>query len=189
MKNKQTIDDLRSNCCINNMNIKLKKSTVPKGYNWKIDYTNDLKSFDPSKLSLHLEPEQKKSNIRGYMLAERMKDKGLSANVLDYLLSHTEYIPETWKEKHVYFWGTVYRHADGGLCVRCLCWRGVGWGWSCRWLGHDFSVSHPAAVSVSDENSDTKPSLDTLFSALSRIKALEDWVSKESNFINPFQKI
>ena len=42
-----------------------------------------------------------------------------------------------------------YRNADRNLYVRCLYWDGDGWDWIYDWLGFDFYVSHPAAVSAS----------------------------------------
>jgi len=39
----------------------------------------------------------------------------MNANVLDYLLAHPELIPEDWKNKYVFFWGTIYRYSSGGL--------------------------------------------------------------------------
>jgi hypothetical protein len=158
---------------------KLKKSTVPKGYNWTIESTNDIKPFDPKSLQLHLEPEQIDDYIKGEVLVERMKGKGLSANVLDYLLAHPESIPEDWKGKWVYFWGTIYRNADGYLYVRFLCWRGVGWGWDYFWLGSAFGGRSPAAVSasISPKSSDTKPSVSLDFSSLeARVTAIEKWI-------------
>lgn len=69
-----------------------------------------------------------------------------NANALDYLLVHPELIPEEWKGKCVFFWGTIYRDSDGPLCVRCLCWHGESWDWGCDWLDYDFFSYSPAAV-------------------------------------------
>ena len=142
--------------------VKLPKSKIPSGYNWTIEYTNELKSFDPKKLQLHLEPEQKDTYIKGEVLAERMKDKGLSANVLDYLLEHPKLIPEEWKNKYIYFWGTVYRSSVGNLFVRFLDWFGGRWDWNCRWLDDGWGSGGPAAVLASTKTSDSKPSSETL---------------------------
>jgi hypothetical protein len=70
----------------------------------------------------------------------------LNANVLDYLLDHEEIIPEEWKGKYIYFWGTVYRHNRGNRYVRCLCWIGYTWSWKDKWLGENFRSNSPAIL-------------------------------------------
>lgn len=76
----------------------------------------------------------------------------LDANVLDYLLAHPEFIPESWKvdekgrTRCIFFWGTIYRYSDGYLYVRYLCWDVDGWRWYCSWLDYEWSVRSPAAV-------------------------------------------
>ena len=107
---------------------------------------NNNVTYDVSKMKLHLELEQQDGCINGNVLKERLKDKGLSAKVLDYLLEHPELIPEEWKEKCVFFWGTIYRYTDDRLYVRYLCWFGSQWGWSCRWLYNAFGDCDPAVV-------------------------------------------
>lgn len=125
------------------------KAFIPKGYTWTVERHEPMKSFDPKSLQLHFEPEQEKGFIQGEVLAERMKGKGLNSNVLEYLLKHTELIPEDWKNSCVFFWGTVYRHAGGFLCVRYLVWNGGRWVWHYFWLGRVWDSGCPAAVSAS----------------------------------------
>lgn len=132
------------------------KAFIPKGYTWTVERHEPMKSFDPKSLQLHFEPEQEKGYIKGEVLAERMKGKGLNSNVLEYLLKHTELIPEDWKNRYVFFWGTVYRHADGDLCVRYLFWDGGRWGWDYDWLVSDWRSSDPAAVSSEVSSIDIK---------------------------------
>lgn len=80
----------------------------------------------------------------------------LNACVLDFLLDHTEFIPDDWKVDeagntiYIFFWGTIYRDpADDSLCVRCLCWRDGRWRGDCRWLGIGWGSRCPAAVLAS----------------------------------------
>ncbi|HEY4477351.1 MAG TPA: hypothetical protein VJB56_01875 [Candidatus Paceibacterota bacterium] len=73
----------------------------------------------------------------------------LNANVLDYLLAHPDFIPEWWKGKAVFFWGTIYRNSYGNLCVRYLCFYGDRWDWNYDWLGIDWNVSYPADLLAS----------------------------------------
>ncbi|MFH0950907.1 MAG: hypothetical protein V1765_00325 [bacterium] len=102
--------------------------------------------WDSSKFSLYLSKKQKKDYIVGNDLREELKNKNvLNANVLDYLLAHQELIPDEWKGKAVFFWGTIYRYSGGDLVVRCLSWDGSQWHW-CLWLGSYFRSSNPAVV-------------------------------------------
>jgi hypothetical protein len=88
--------------------------------------------------------------IEGNKLRKEMAGKPvLNANVLDYLLKNPHLIPEEWKGKYVFFWGTVYRHRVGDLCVRCLYWDGGRWRWSSYWLDLDWSGYRPAALRAS----------------------------------------
>lgn len=115
--------------------------------------------FDLTKVNLHLVNGQKKGKcIEGNQLRkELVKERVYTAHVLDYLLvpKNQHLIPEAWKEdengntRYIFFWGTIYRGSDGGLCVRCLCWGGGGWCWYCGWLGGDWVSDSPAAVSAS----------------------------------------
>lgn len=132
--------------------ITLKKTFIPDG--WTIEEDNGQKTFTPE-FKLHLEPEQENGYIKGTVLRERMKGKGMSAAVLDYLLGHTDLIPEEWKGKYIPFWGTRYRDRGGDLYVRCLYWSDGGWDWSLGWLGNDFGGSNPAAPPVSPSSSES----------------------------------
>lgn len=115
--------------------------------------------WDKTKVSLHLEPEQKDGYIDGNILRDRMKGKGLNATVLDWLMDHPDQIPDEWKGKYVYFWGTIYRDSDDDLCVRYLYWYGGAWYWDCHWLDHGFDGRNPAALRASTLNSGTLASL------------------------------
>lgn len=127
-----------------------------KGKVAKLERKGDDLYLDGKKIEFWLSSEQKRGVITGNILRAKLKGKSvLNANLLNHLLKHPHLIPETWKKdengntRYIFFWGTVYRRADGVLCVRCLCWRGVGWGWLYDWLGRDFHDNNPAAVSAS----------------------------------------
>lgn len=103
--------------------------------------------FDSQEISLYLSKKQSKGTIYGNDLRKELANKTvLKANVLDYLLAHTELIPEEWKGKYVFFWGTIYRCADGDLYVRYLYWTGSQWDWGCHWLGDGFGSGGRAAL-------------------------------------------
>ncbi len=108
-------------------------------------------AWDASKVRLHLDKRQKGSKyVMGNELRKALKGLPvMNANVLDYLLAHPELIPEEWKGKAVFFWGTVYRYSDGYLCVRYLDWFGGRWVWRYLWLGHVWHAGYPAAVLAS----------------------------------------
>lgn len=128
---------------------------IPEG--WSIHPEDQIQSrvtgqfeFDPSKAGLFLTDKQKVSYEIGNDLKQALEGQPvLPANVLDYLLAHPEAIPESWKGKYIFFWGTIYRYSGGYLIVRYLCWRGDRWFWSDRWLDYGWDVNFPAAVSAS----------------------------------------
>ncbi len=130
---------------------------IPDG--WKVESHKKGGSFewDPAKVALHLEPEQiAGKSLKGTELQKRLEGKSaFNANMLDWLLAHTEAIPEEWKQdgngntRYICFWDTVYRNSDGDLYVRCLDWSDGGWNGSCYYLDNDFGVQDPAAVRAS----------------------------------------
>ena len=74
--------------------------------------------------------------MEGVELRKELSNKGvavLNANVLDYLLARPGLIPEEWKGKRTYFFGTIYCRPDGEPCVRYLYdlndewWTGFVW--------------------------------------------------------------
>ena len=107
--------------------------------------------WDASKVALYFsEKHQGSKVIKGNKLRDELKGKPVyNANLLDYLLKHPHLIPEEWKDKYVFFWGTIYRDLDGYLYVRYLYWDGGGWGWSRSWLESDWDGNDPTAVPAS----------------------------------------
>ena len=101
--------------------------------------------IDLGECSLYLSEKQKNWYITGTELQRELEDKNpLNACVLDYLLEHTDLIPDIWKDKYIFFWGTIYRHPYGFLCVRSLYWDGESWYWNSFWLGDGWCGSGPA---------------------------------------------
>jgi hypothetical protein len=124
------------------------KPFVPEG--WQVEDHQKRGQFDwnPSDVKLHLSPKQQGSGgIEGNKLREELIGKGpFNANLLDYLLKNQDLIPEQWKSKFVYFWGTVYRDSGNNPCVRCLYWHRGEWRWHYGWLASHFVGNEPAAV-------------------------------------------
>lgn len=122
---------------------------LPEG--WKVESHKKGGSleWDPTKVKLHLSPNQQNGKcINGNKLREELVNEPvLNANVSDYLLAHPESIPEEWKGKYVFFWGTIYRRSDGRLYVRDLYFDDGRWYWGCGWLDDDWDSAHPAACS------------------------------------------
>lgn len=120
---------------------------------WKVEEHQKAGPFtwDAAKVEFHLANGQKNGKvIEGNKLRKELSDKlTLNANVLDYLLAHPHLIPEEWKGKAVFFWGTVYRNSDGSLFVRYLCWNDDRWLSDLYWLDFGWNGSRPALVRAS----------------------------------------
>ena len=121
---------------------------IPAG--WKVEehVRGGQFKFDPAKVKPYFSKKQRYGKvIGGYDLRQELKAQpAFNANLLDFLLKNPRLIPESWKGKAVFFWGTIYRDADGNLCVRCLAWNGSQWCWDCHWLGSRWDGGLTAAV-------------------------------------------
>ena len=130
---------------------------IPSG--WKVEehQKGGAFKFDAAQVQLYLDKGQQNGKyIEGNKLRTLLAGKPvLNANVLDYLLANPHLIPDDWKKdekgntRYIFFWGTVYRHSDGSLYVRALCWDGGGWDWSVYWLDLDWGGFDPAALHAS----------------------------------------
>jgi hypothetical protein len=120
---------------------------------WKVEEHKKGGQFawDPSKVALFLSKKQQEgSSIEGNKLRKEMVDQPVyNANLLDYLLDNPHLIPDEWKGKVVFFWGTIYRRSDGHLCVRCLVWAGGNWKQDDHGLDYNFGSGIPSAVAAS----------------------------------------
>ena len=118
---------------------------VPEG--WTVVENRQCGKVRPDDADLYVSEEQKNGPVSGNELQKKLADLPvLNAVMLDWYLAHPERIPEAWRGKVVFFWGTIYLRAPGLLYVRCLYWSGSRCIWGCGWLGHDFCSGHPAAV-------------------------------------------
>ncbi len=103
--------------------------------------------INPEKIYLYVSSRQKRETVVGSRMWDELRGKRtLGVDTLEYLLENSELIPEKWKDKYVFFWGTIYRNSAGGLFVRYLHWNGSNWDWGCRLLVRDFSSDDPAAL-------------------------------------------
>jgi hypothetical protein len=124
---------------------------VPGGWTLEEHRKGGQFEWDSARVALYLSPEQQgRKVIKGDRLRDELKGKPVfNANLLDYLLANPQLIPEEWKGKFVFFWGTIYRDSDGCLYVRCLFWGGGRWYWDGSWLDGDWGGYFPAAVPAS----------------------------------------
>ncbi len=128
---------------------------IPDGWSIKGDGAEHQKGgqfkWDPAQVNLFLSDKQKNGKrIVGNDLRKELEGKPvLNACVLDYLLAHPHLIPDDWKGKAVFFWGTVYRDSGGYLLVRYLCWNEGRWDWNFSWLGSGWVDEFPAALRAS----------------------------------------
>lgn len=124
---------------------------VPDGWSVEEHQKSGTFKWNAANVALHLDKGQKNGKyIEGNKLRKELAGKPvLNANVLDYLLAHPHLIPEEWKDKAVFFWGTIYRYRGGLLYVRYLGWDGDGWRWFAIWLDYGWHDIRPAAVLAS----------------------------------------
>ncbi len=126
---------------------------VPRGLTLMKHDGEGVFAWDPRAVSLfQMEEQRRGSLVSGSRLFEEMKRTvAWNANVLDFLLGNQGLIPENWKERvHgcyplIYFWGTLYRMADGSPCVRYLAWNGAKWVMGHSPVQSDW-MSHTAAA-------------------------------------------
>jgi len=121
---------------------------IPDGWKVKQHIEGGQFEWSPEKVKLYLSPNQQDGKIvEGNELRKELEGKPVfNANLLDYLLEHPNLIPEEWKRKYIFFWGTIYHDSDGDLGVRCLGWGGGSWSWSDGWLGYGWDSDNPALV-------------------------------------------
>ena len=124
----------------------------PEGYDWTVVEHRKMGDyeFNASRIGLYQSRKQQgNSYLYGNELREELKDKNvLNANVLDFLLDNPYLIPEEWKGKNVFFWGTIFKDRDGRCCVSCMYWDGLSaWRRDYRYFSNNaFDAEYPAAV-------------------------------------------
>jgi len=125
---------------------------VPDGWAVESHAKGGQLMFDRAKIRLYLSKAQEKGKpVEGNKLRKELADQPvLNANVLEYLLVHPELIPDEWKGKCVFFWGTIYRYSNGHLYVRYLDWDDVRWFWHIRWLDDDCFTGNLAIILASN---------------------------------------
>lgn len=125
---------------------------VPHPFGIKKHIKGGEVEWDPTKVQLYLSEDQRDGElIQGHKLHKKLTGKPvLNACVLDYLIAYPELIPDRWKGKRIFFWGTIYRNPVDRLLVRYIFWDGVKWSWAFHWLNNDWYLNDPAALLASD---------------------------------------
>lgn len=104
-----------------------------------------------SEVELYLCRYQKTGKIEGWDLRRVLQGIPImNANVLDYLLANQHLIPEEWSDKHLFFWGTIYRSSRGSRRKYHVRWlsRGVDkWAWCSDYLSSYYSARSPTVIS------------------------------------------
>lgn len=124
---------------------------------WRVDEEDQLPSrvrgrFEWSRDKVELffvEQQQGRKSIQGYILKQLLAIQPVfPAHVLDWLLEHPDQIPNEYKGRYVFFWGTIYCGPGGWRpnIVRCLNWNKNEWGWSYHWLLKEWDAKGPALI-------------------------------------------
>lgn len=113
---------------------------------WRVDmhHKGEHWQWSADKLGFYLY-EGQEIGIRGYELCRQFENMPVfNANLLDYLLKNKQLIPAEWKDRTIYFWGTIYSNAGCHQFVRSLRWED-GWcdGYDCLsaiFKDNDFAI-------------------------------------------------
>lgn len=109
--------------------------------------TWDKAKFSDIKYLFLSEGQKGEKHLAGRLLHKELTGKPvMNACVLDWLLDHPDQIPDSWKGKAIFFWGTEYSDSDGRLCVRYLYWRGTEWISDYGWLKDGWGGRYPALL-------------------------------------------
>lgn len=104
--------------------------------------------FDPSKIELYRTPTRAQAVvIRGIDLEREVEGRQcLNACVLDWLIAHPEYIPESWKKEGcIQFIDTRYA-IIGSVHIPYMYWDGHRWSRGLYWHFSEFATEHPVAI-------------------------------------------
>ena len=121
----------------------------PSFVDWTIESHTRGGKIDVAKTKIGLcLSEAQKIGMWGKTLRKELQDKPvLNINLLTFYLAHPSLIPEDWKEKQIFFWGTIRRDPLGGLWVGYMYWSGEHWWWDHRLiLLNRWSSNHYAAI-------------------------------------------
>ena len=113
---------------------------------------NELTEIDVSKIALITSLVKAEQYITGEERVKRLKETPcirLGGRAFLALWEDQRLIPESWKEKFVFFDGLILLHRNGNRYSLYLSWNGGGWHWYSGWLGNNRSAKNPSAVLAS----------------------------------------
>lgn len=93
--------------------------------------------IDPTNIKL-ASFESKITMSKGSEIVAKMKEVGLNACIFDYLMTHQELIPESWKTKQVAFPGTIFADGGGNQFFRFMYWWDNRWNAGCVYLDEPY---------------------------------------------------
>ena len=95
---------------------------------WSVESPKQTGNYvlDPANIKL-VSFENKTSPLKGSDIIEKTAGTALNACVFDYLMSHQEMIPESWKKLHVCFPATTFDDGYGNKFFRFIYW------WDNKW--------------------------------------------------------
>ena len=117
-----------------------------------------ITKIDLSKIQLVTTLRAGENTVKGEENLRRLREANhtcLDAGIFQTFWNQQELIPQLLKEltnggiTYVFFKGTTLRTPHGSRCVLGFYFRGGGWDWVFRWLGHDWSVYDPSVVLAS----------------------------------------
>ncbi len=89
----------------------------------------------------------------GFITEPWSNKEALNANVLDYLFSHQDLIPLSWRRLNeygetprIFFWGTIFSDDKDELQVSYLQWECDRWNWGYQSLNSEWDRSSVAAI-------------------------------------------
>ena len=127
---------------------------IGKGWTIKEEDTCSLalNELDLTKVSLETMLRPDELSVKGEERLRRLKESNfirLDAKMFQTLWENKAAIPESWKERVVFFDGTILRSLRGDRCILSLYWHNGKWYWVCYQLNGDFSFVGPSAVLTS----------------------------------------
>lgn len=124
---------------------------------WRIRKKDQIRSrlkgdwlLQYSCIGLHISHKQRDGgSISGHELVKDLEGEPvMGLQLLNYFYSSPYIIPSEWKNKMVFFWGTILHSWEGGLYVFYLYWDGESCYKNYRWLGESWTENMPAVVTI-----------------------------------------
>lgn len=82
----------------------------------------DFFNLNPNYTKLDLSRKLRNMSNSGKNIKEHLSKKFvMNVNILDFIIENPDLIPENWKGKEIYFWGTIYAiESSADIVIACL---------------------------------------------------------------------